>query len=978
MDAQHLLHIPAKHRAMVLCLLLFVCGGLSIAQTPLLKSEYSFRRYTTADGLPDLITASVFQDSKGFIWIGTYGGFARFDGLQFKNFDSKGMNTVGFAEDNGHIIAISPRASLCVTENDSISLVISSSSPSDTYCWRSSRTLPKGYGIYSLNNQKSLYAITDSGLVKTWEHELLDQMGEANCPYWDKPNRRFVIPTEKQGVYVVNENGTVEKHFEINDIINFIPYRNSFWAVGYDGLYEYKDNELNLVFKYPFFTGVSADIQLLEDSEHNLLIRTITHLYRYSKGKLETITGNLTASYNLFIDNEGNVWIATANGLFNYYKLNFQSYVIVPDGITSQAIVMDRQNRVWLPTLDGRLLYLENGKAGIMKYPASPTGYSYFERGSAIKDNLLYFSGGNAILRYDCDRNIFQWMPGIPPGLFQYMSVLPNGNLVAGNTTAAMIYSSENGIKRIYEAAELKQQILSSYVDTYGNILLGGVEGVTIINGDSIRYLDDEILKMCKYITCGKGGKLWLICGNKLVSMNDDVAHVEYTFKKDLCNLYITRSDMLIVTTNDELYLSPGTKHLDFIRYDHNNGYINAFTFPGFKIGEDAEGNIFIPTIEKVVSFHPGNLLGKLQPPKPYLQNFSSSANNIDWETFDTDNLKLDYRHNNIRFSYIGLSYASAQNVRYRYRLQGFQNEWSEPVKNREVTFNNLSPGDYVFEIYADSGTDESRSEIQSVAFSITPAFWQTAWFMVICIIFLILVGAGIAIYILQKKNRDIMEKLKVEKELNELRINSIRLKAIPHFNANVLSAIEYHIANSSKEDAMRILGIYSDYTLQTLTELDKAARPLNEELEYVKMYLDLEKVRFLDKFDFHIDVDNNVDKNVQLPNMILHTYCENAIKHGLMPLKTGGLLSIHVSQNDRMVSVSVEDNGVGRTRAALNPLLRSTKQGLSILSRQIEIYNRFNKKKINQHIDDLVTGDEQPAGTRFVVEIPLTFNYII
>ncbi|MDR2145651.1 MAG: histidine kinase [Tannerella sp.] len=353
-----------------------------------------------------------------------------------------------------------------------------------------------------------------------------------------------------------------------------------------------------------------------------------------------------------------------------------------------------------------------------------------------------------------------------------------------------------------------------------------------------------------------------------------------------------------------------------------------------------------------------------------------SSTNNIQWEQFDTDKRTLNYRHKNIRFGYIGLSYTATQNVRYHYRLPGFQNDWSEPVKNREVTFNNLPPGSYTFEIYADAGTDESRSEMQSFAFTIKPAFWQTAWFLVACIALLVLSSAGIALYIQRRRNRELLEKLRAEKELNELRISSIRLKAIPHFNANILAAIEYYIANRTKEEVMHIVGIYSDFTFQTLSEVDKAARPLSEELAYVKMYLDLEKIRFMDKFDFRIEVEKDVNENVQLPNMILHTYCENAVKHGLMPLASGGLLTVHVSQHDEIVIVSVEDNGVGRTYAAQNRQTHSSKQGLSILNRQIEIYNRFNSEKISQHVEDL-TRDGAPCGTLFTVEVPEEYNYI-
>jgi len=957
-------------------LLYFTFNQSAIAQEDVLKSEYSYKRYTTADGLPDLITTSVFQDSKGFIWVGSLQGFARFDGKQLKAFNSKGMSIISFTEFNHNVIAMGLFTSFRVKGNDSVNTIKMLSKTTDVNCWENSKSLPEGYAVYLINEEPGIYSITDTGLVKIWHHDLIDQISEGNNIYWDKRNKHFFIPTVEHGLYVVHENGNVEKHFDVNGITCFIPYENSIWAVGYKGLYEYKDDKLKLIFDYPFFDSVNPNIQLVEDSEHNLLIRTSSCLYRYSKGQLEIITDKLMSSRDLFVDNEGNIWVAAANGLFNFYKLSFKNYTLLPEGSLSQSIVIDKQNRVWLPAYDGRIIRMKNKKTEIVKCPASPGGYSSFGCGCVVNNNFLYLPGGSCILKYDCDKNTFQWLPGIPPSSFEYISILPNGNIFAGNTTDAIEYDLLKGIKRTFEMKQLKQIILTSLVDKQGNLLLGGFDGITVINGDSIRYLNSNALKLCVNMSYDKDGKLWLICGNRLVSMENDSAKVEHVFQKNLCNLHFTRSGIMIVTTEDELYLAPDTKHLDFIRYDQNNGYNNAFGIRSTDVAEDMDGNIFIPTIEKIVSFNPDNLLGKMQPPKLYEQNFMTSVDNIQWEPSDSDRQQLDHRHNNIRFNYIGLSYTSAQNVRYHYRLLGFQDDWSDPAKDREVTFNNLPPGDYTFEIYADSGTDESRSETQSFAFSIQPAFWQTAWFLVASIASLMLASAGVALYVQRRKNKALLEKLRAEKELNELRISSIRLKAIPHFNANVLAAIEYYIANRTREEAMRILGIYSDFTFKTLSDVDKAARPLSEELTYVKMYLDLEKIRFLDKFDFKINVDKNVDEDVQLPNMILHTYCENAVKHGLMPLKTGGILSINVSQRDRIVFVSVEDNGVGRDNAGKNPYIHSTKQGLSILNRQIEIYNSFNREKINSQVDDLFESGK-PSGTRFMVEVPVDFEYV-
>jgi signal transduction histidine kinase len=409
---------------------------------------------------------------------------------------------------------------------------------------------------------------------------------------------------------------------------------------------------------------------------------------------------------------------------------------------------------------------------------------------------------------------------------------------------------------------------------------------------------------------------------------------------------------------------------LSFLYYNHLNGMtgfepvINALYI-------DNHGVLWMPTTNCVVSFDPQKLIGSISPPVLHIQSLETSEDNIRWEQTHTDRREFSHRYKNVRFQFIGIKYSAVENVRYRYRLLGFQNDWSEPTKSRELTFNNLPPGNYLFEIYADAGTDDSRCETQSLAFSIKPAFWQTWWFITFSLLSLMLASALVALYVQRRKNRELLQRLTMEKQLNDLRIKSIRLKAIPHFNANVLSAIEFYIMNRSKEEANRLLGIYSDFTYQTLREVDKASRSLQEELDYVQLYLQLEKLRFADKFDFELDIDPSVNKEVQLPNMVLHTYCENAIKHAFATFKSGGILKIRVRQQHDSVTIAVEDNGVGRIAAGINTQVRSTKQGLEILNRQIEIYNRFNLNKIKQKIDDLTTG------TRFTVEVPLGFAYI-
>ena len=132
--------------------------------------------------------------------------------------------------------------------------------------------------------------------------------------------------------------------------------------------------------------------------------------------------------------------------------------------------------------------------------------------------------------------------------------------------------------------------------------------------------------------------------------------------------------------------------------------------------------------------------------------------------------------------------------------------------------------------------------------------------------------------------------------KLNNLLVKSIRLKSIPHFNANVLAGIEYFILNHSVEEANKYLALYSRFTNSTLLDVDKPSRSLDKELEYIRLYLSLEQLRYGESLSYRICVSPDVDIHIQVPNMILHTYCENAVKHGLRNKSGNGHIDIEVT----------------------------------------------------------------------------------
>lgn len=260
------------------------------------------------------------------------------------------------------------------------------------------------------------------------------------------------------------------------------------------------------------------------------------------------------------------------------------------------------------------------------------------------------------------------------------------------------------------------------------------------------------------------------------------------------------------------------------------------------------------------------------------------------------------------------------------------------------------------------------------------PRPWWQRWWAVLaggCLLSLVL--WLLARWYGRRQVRKKTARLEREKTQKELQLQAVRLKAIPHFHSNVLSSIEYFVMNKSADEASHYLKLFSDFTNQTLSDIDRPARSVASEVDYVRSYLELERLRYGDRLQYRIDVAPDVDRNVLLPTMLLHTYCQNAIKHGIASKDGAGNVEVLIRRQQREgvdgVLLAVKDDGVGRQEAARSGGY-STGQGLKILGQQIDLYNQANPHKIRQQVTDLVDGQGRPAGTCFETWVPADYTY--
>jgi len=236
------------------------------------------------------------------------------------------------------------------------------------------------------------------------------------------------------------------------------------------------------------------------------------------------------------------------------------------------------------------------------------------------------------------------------------------------------------------------------------------------------------------------------------------------------------------------------------------------------------------------------------------------------------------------------------------------------------------------------------------------------------------LVILGFILLIRQLYSFQLKKKYETEQKITRLQLSGIKAQMEPHFIMNTINTIGSSIYRQKGEDAYRQLLNFSGMVRALLISSDKLTRTLKEETEFVTNYLELEKSRFGDLFSYSITQDDEVNPEAIIPKMIIQIHAENALKHGLLPKKTGGLLDIAISKEQEYLVLKIADNGIGRSRASKN-IAYSTGKGMKILGQLFETYNKYNKVPLHQEIIDVFDEENNPAGTLVKVYIPLAFN---
>lgn len=324
---------------------------------------------------------------------------------------------------------------------------------------------------------------------------------------------------------------------------------------------------------------------------------------------------------------------------------------------------------------------------------------------------------------------------------------------------------------------------------------------------------------------------------------------------------------------------------------------------------------------------------------------------------------------NEVKVSFTGLCYYGQGTHSFKYRMTGLAG-WTQTLLP-DVRFSNLAPGEYTFEVVAINQHCE-LSPSRTISFVIRPPFYKTGWFLGSVITLLILLA-----WLLYKlRQRAVSRKLGVLKELHTTQHMALASRMNPHFIFNSLSSIHQFTLENEKDKAADYMTEYARLMRLVMENSGKELVSLKNELEVIRIYLDLEQLRCRDKISYSIKVDPVLEaEEVEMPALFLLPYIENAIWHGLVPMDApGGQLAIRFSASASGMKVEIEDNGVGRDKAkelgtSNHPGFQSL--GNNITESRIALINKVYNVVIDIEIGDLKDVQGKSCGTRVTLVIP-------
>lgn len=484
-----------------------------------------------------------------------------------------------------------------------------------------------------------------------------------------------------------------------------------------------------------------------------------------------------------------------------------------------------------------------------------------------------------------------------------------------------------------------------------------------------------------------KEGRIWIKSSEGQL-MYAEVAHPErgiikrYNLQK-MSN--IDRMDFLKIDSkgtlwglSDEGLYSINPKNMEVKSYNLKYGISNPDFF-GFEILPNDE--FVLGGKNRIWIASPKNLVQNSESPKPYLTKISVLEEPLVSDTIVhyLSHLNLNHWENFFSIGFSAIGYTVGEENEFRYQLEGLNEKWIDAKDQRIANYTNVPSGNYTFKLQVKNNEGVWNEDIFTLPISIATPWWRTIWFYLVSIFAITLLIYALYRFQLNQVLQKERIKTDFERRLLEVEMGALRAQMNPHFLFNCLNSIERYVIKNDTKQASKYLNNFARLIRMILQNSRSNYIKLADEIKTLELYLEMEALRFYQKFQYHISVGKNVHPDtLNIPPMLLQPFIENAIWHGLMNKsnKENGVITLDFKQQNGYLICTIQDNGIGRAAAALikarRPVTGKKSIGLKITHDRIQMINQVQHLNTSVDIFDLKKEDGTAGGTKVVLKIPI------
>lgn len=351
----------------------------------------------------------------------------------------------------------------------------------------------------------------------------------------------------------------------------------------------------------------------------------------------------------------------------------------------------------------------------------------------------------------------------------------------------------------------------------------------------------------------------------------------------------------------------------------------------------------------------------------------------IKWEVNDSS-YALDksnsflFNQNNIKFTFQALALKSRNNYTYEYRLLGLDSLWIQQASSTNFVRFNLNPGTYTFEVRARNEDGILSKQSPKILFHIQPPYWETWWFRGIVGLAIL----AIIIFIIRLRYQFSQKKQATENLITQLKMQALQSQMNPHFIFNAMSAIQSFWMYKETKTALIYHAKFAKLMRLIFNYSDEKSIPIKEEIDFLNLYIDLEKIRLKYTINVIFEIDPILEEDIHIPPLLIQPIVENSFKHGFLHKEADGQLLIKLQKEGSYIKCLVEDDGVGRAVAQSYNIWQDTttnkKSSSFVTQDRLSMLNAVegqSPKQTTYRITDLKDTQNNSLGTRTELWIP-------